>query len=157
MNERIVTESWADKRYENDLTRRFFEVLEKLERAERYPAYEYIKDAFASLKSFADAMVYSDTHIKRYKETIRPLFDDITKILYGDPNSREIAEAMIKYNVKVTSGINGTELKNGILIIRLISDTMFLLKQWLYEEGLFLPKPIDRKHGTEAIEETLEM
>lgn len=154
--DQILTETWRDKRYENDLTSLYFEVLRIISRTRISPTLEMLKSAYTAAMEFLQAVVYSKQHLAEYKKNVIPVMQDIELILYGQPGRREVVEKSFEYGVRIVSIKNRPEIEKKMLILRKIDDRVFLVKQWAYEEGLLLPKPIERKYGLEALEDVLE-
>lgn len=154
--DQVLTESWKDKRYENDLTSLYFEVIRKISRTRTSPTLEMLREAYTAAMEFLQAVVYSKQHLKEFKKRVIPVMEDIELILYGQPGRREIVEKAFEYGVRLVNVKNRPEIEGGILLLRKIDDRVFLVKQWAYEEGLLLTKPIERKYGLEALEDVLE-
>jgi len=153
--DRVITETYRDKRYEEDLTKMFFEAARKLEMATFSPNLMSVRVAFSAVKTFSESLVYSKQYLEQYKNDVRNVLDDIQTVLYGDYRLQSVVRKATEYNSKI-SKINGeTILSNGQNILNVLSNILFLVKQWAYMEGLFLPKPIQKKQGTEGIENTL--
>lgn len=150
---KILTETWRDKRFENDLTRSYFDVSAIIAKARRYPCLEYVKDAYTAGKKFINDMIYSKAHLKAKKEHVNDIMDDIELILFGDPMKYEVVAKAMEYNVRLISKRGRSEIIGGVLLLKIIEDKVFLVKQWAYSSGLFFPTPIDRKYGRAAIEE----
>lgn len=153
--DKVLTESYRDKTYEKDLTELYFEVTNNVARANVNPSIEYIKIAYGSVKQFSEAVVFSMEHLKRYKDTVSPVMNDMQMILYGDARTPTHARAAIKYNTRIVFRQGKQEIENGVNVLNELSQILFLIKQWAYEQGLLLTKPIDRKYGTDAIEDVL--
>lgn len=156
-SDKVLTEAYRNKRYEEDLTRFYFEAMRDIQRAETLPTIEWVRVALASASTFTRAVVFSKHHLREYHEKVIPTLRDIRKILYGDPRIPSVNRVAQEYGARIEHIRNKPELHNGMALIEQIHEAVFLVKQWAYEEGLFLPKPFDRKFGLEAIEESLEM
>ncbi len=152
----ILTETWKDKRYENDLTKLYFEMLREISRCRRAPAMENLKTAYTAAMEFLEACVYSKQHLKEYRDHVIPVMRDVELILFGDPNKFDVVKKAFDYGVRLVNVKNRPEIVGGPVILRRIADRVFLVKQWAYEEGLLLPKPIERKYGLDALEDVLE-
>lgn len=155
-SDHVLTETYRDKRYEEDLTKLFFRVLHDLSEARKTPAIEYLKMAYSSASEFCQAVVFSKEHLVRYRAKVSPVLDGIQLILYGDHRLPSVRKVAIDLGVNMVRQNGRDELEGGPIVVRQLDNVIFLVKQWAYEEGLFLPKPIDRKYGTDAISETLE-
>lgn len=154
--ERTLTETWRDKRFENDLTRAYFDVSAVIAKARRYPCLEYIKDAYTAARKFIDDVIYSKEHLKMRSEVVKPVLKDVELILFGDPGKKEVVEKAMKYKTRLIRQRGRYELLGAPIILGLIADRVFLVKQWGYEAGLFFPRPIEKKYGRDAISEALE-
>lgn len=152
----IITETWRDKPYERLFTDRWFEITGLLRNARTAPTIEYVRAAFSAVYNIVDDLVLSTTHMKRMAAKIIPTMTDLQQILYGDPRLPSIRMVSIKYGVHLIRIRNKMELQNGILIVNELSQVITMLRQWALEEGLWLPKPIERKFGMDAISEVLE-
>lgn len=157
LSDRVLTETYRDKRYEEDLTKLYFQVLERLDLAHAAPTLEYIKAAYSSVRRFSESLVYSKEHLLKYRDMIRPTVLDIQTILYGDPRMPSTIRAASRYGARVVKHRGKFEIQNAPNILNQLSEVVFLVKQYAYEQGLFLPKPMDRKFGIEAIEDNLKM
>lgn len=152
---RVLTESYKDKRYEEDLTKLYFSTMKSISGANCMPTLEHIKMAFSVAKIFCESVVLSKEHLERYRDKVKPVFADLQTILYGDPGTMMVAKVAIAYRTRIIKARGKYEIQNGVNILNQISELMFILKQWAYEQGLFLVKPIDKRYGTEAIEDNL--
>ncbi len=152
---KVLTESYRDKRYEEDLTKLYFDVTAQVAKATYNPTIEYIRSAYSAVRQFSEAVVFSTEHLNRYNKLVVPVLSDMQLVLYGDVRSPLHAKAAIKYNSKIVFRCGKNEIENGINILNELSQVLFLIKQWAYEQGLLLTKPIDRRYGTEAIEDAL--
>jgi hypothetical protein len=155
-SDRVLTETFRDKRYEEDLTKLYFRVMREIGVARAMPSIEYAKSAYAAAVEFCEAVVFSKEHLARYREKIHPVLEDVELILYGDHRLPSVQAIVLEYGVRLLRIAGKMELEAGNNLIKQLSQAVFLVKQWAYEEGLFLPKPIDRKYGTDAISEVLE-
>lgn len=155
-SDRVLTETFRDKRYEDDLTKLFFKILEDVGAAMISPTIENTRVAFSSTVKVCTGLVFSTEHLIRYDKKVTPVFNAIRLILYGDTRLPSVQAVMREYNVRVVKIHGKDELESGQEIVTQLSEIIFLVKQWAYEEGMFLPKPIDRKYGTDAISEVLE-
>jgi len=154
--DQILTETWKDKRYENDLTKLYFEMLREISHCRRAPALENLKDAYTAAMEFLEACVYSKQHLVEYRDHVIPVMKDVELILFGNPSSYEVTKKAFEYGIRIVSVKNRPEIVGGPVLLRRIADRVFLVKQWAYEEGLLLPKPIERKYGLDALEDVLE-
>lgn len=150
---KVLTETWRDKRFENDLTKSYFAVSDVIAKARRYPCLEYIKDAHTAAKKFINDMIYSKVHLKSRKEHVNAIMDDIELILFGDPMNYEVVAKAMEYGVRLISVHGKPGVVGGVLLMKIIEDKVFLVKQWAYASGIFFPTPLERKFGLEAIEE----
>lgn len=155
-SDKILTEGYRDKRYEEDLTKLYFEVIRDIRMAETCPSIEYLKMALATANCFIGAVIYSKHHLPDYRDKIAAVLNEIKIILHGDPRLPSVVKISTKYNARTVKIRNKWELHNGMALLDQINNAVFLVKQWAYEEGLFLSKPIDRKFGREAIEEVMQ-
>lgn len=156
-SDRVLTETYRDKRYEEDLTKLYFDAMRYLHVAHGAPTMEYIKAAYSKSREFIDALVYSKEHLLKYRDKIRPTMDTIQTILYGDPRSPMAVRAARSFNCRVIKRHTKLELVNGVTVLNQLSQLVFLAKQYAYEQGLLLPKPMNKKFGIEAIEDNLKM
>ena len=154
--DKIITETYKDKRFEEDLTKLYFRVMRQLGAARYIPSIEYAKMAYAAASEFIEAVVYSKVHLERYQEKVRPVMHDIELIIHGDPRLPSVQAVAQKYGARVFFSRNKAELENGLKVINQISQAVFLVKQWALEMGLWLPKPLERKYGRDAMAEVLE-
>lgn len=155
-SDEVLTEAYRDKNYERSLTDLYFDVMKQLKICESFPSIEYARTALAESSNFIEAVVLSPHHLKLYGKTVEPVIDDIRTILHGDPRLPSVISKSAEYNVYVVQRYNKPELRNGLFLILQLKQAIFLMKQWAYEQGMFLIKPIDRKFGVEAIEEALQ-
>lgn len=153
--DKVLTETYRDKRYEEDLTKLYFEVLEKLDRANFAPTMDNIKTAFSAVKTFSEGMIYSKDHLKLYRDKIRPVLHDIQTILYGNPRDMNVVSKSLDYDAGLQSIKGSVVLKNGVNLLNEMSEVLFLVKQYAYDQGLLLPKPVEKKLGMDGIENTL--
>ena len=153
----VLTETYKDKRYEEDFTKLYFDVMRSLNRAHNAPTLEYIKAAYSMAREFAEALIYSSKHILKWRDLIRPTLNNIQTVLFGDPRGMATVRAACKYNCRVFSRRGKLEIINGVNILNQLSEIVFLVKQYAYEQGLLLPKPMDKKFGIEAIEDNMRM
>jgi len=153
--DRVLTETYRDKRYEEDLTKLYFQVIDKLDNANNAPTIENIRSAFSAIKTFSEGLVYSKNHLAGYKEKVRPVLYDIQLILFGNPKDPEVLSKSLDYGARMDNVKGTLVLKNGINLLNELSEVLFCVKQWAYEEGLLLPKPVDRRMGMDGIENTL--
>jgi hypothetical protein len=151
----VLTEAYRDKNYEENLTDLYFEVMKNIRTAENCPAIENVRQAQADASCFIESVVFSKNHLALYNTKIRPVMDDIRKIIFGNPQLPSIRLVSLKYGAFVVMYRSKPELQNGLVLVEQMKNAMFLVKQWAYEEGLFLSKPLDRKVGLEAIEQTM--
>lgn len=156
-SDRVLTESFRDKRYEEDLTKLYFTAMRILNNAHMAPTLEYIKTAYSASREFCEALVYSKDHLVKYRDLIKPTLQDAQTILYGDPRSPFSVRAATKYNCRIIKKRGKYEILNGVRILNQLSEVVFLAKQYAYQQGLLLPKPMDKKFGIEAIEDNLKM
>ena len=154
-SDRVVTETYRDKNYEEELTKAYFDAMKKMEMANFSPNLMVVRQAFSAVKSFAEAMIYSKEYLEQYEKKVKVEMDNIQTILYGDYRQMDVKRISIEYNAKIDNKNGEQILVNGQNIMKQLSEIMFLTKQWAYSEGLFLPKPIVKKHGNEGIENTL--
>lgn len=154
--DKILTETYRDKRYEEDLTKLYFRVIKQVGDARTTPSIEYARVAYSAVSEFVEAVVYSKTHLQRYKEKVKPVMHDLELIIHGDPRLPSIQAIATKYGARVFYARNKAELQNGLRVIDQLGQVVFLVKQWAYEQGLLLPKPLERKYGIDAMEEVLE-
>ena len=152
-----MTETYRDKRYEEDLTKLYFEAMRFLHGAHLAPTLEYIKGAYSKTREFCDALVYSREHLIKYSEHVRPNLEQIQLVLYGDLRSPAAVRAASKYSCRVIKKRGKYEIINGVKILNQLSEILFLTKQYAYQQGLLLPKPMDKKFGIGAIEDNLKM
>lgn len=155
--DRVLTETYKDKRYEEDLTQLYFKVMNNINLAHTYPTIEYIKAAYGSARGFCEALVYSKNHLIKYRDLIKPVLNDSQTILFGDPRDPSVAEVSLRYGCRVIRKSGKLEITNGVVVLNQLSEIIFLAKQYAYQQGLLLPKPMDKKYGIEAIEENLQM
>jgi len=153
--DKVLTEGWKDKPYEKDLTELYFQVIERLDRANFAPTMDNIKSAFSAIKTFSESMIYSKDHLKQYIIFIRPVMKDIQTILYGNPKDMAVVSKSLDYDAGLQSIKGSVVLRNGINLLNEMSEVLFLVKQYAYEQGLLLPKPIEKKLGMDGIENTL--
>ena len=154
--DRIVTETWKDKRYEDELTKLWIGVRDKVELATTTPTIEYMKIAYAATKKFCKSVLWSKDHLPMFNKQVVPVLDDICKILYGDHRLPSVQAKAREYGVRIVQKFGKDEIEAGALLINQLDDLIFLCQQWALEEGLFFPKPQDRKYGTDAIRDVLE-
>jgi hypothetical protein len=153
--DKVLTENYRDKIYEIDLTRLYFDVQRSISNADFNPSLENVRGAYSVARNFCEAVVFSKTHLERYSKLIKPVISDIQLILYGDSRDARVFSVCQKYNAYVRKVRGDLVLLNGAMLMNQIHEMIFLIKQWAYEEGLFLPKPIDKKYGTGAISDSL--
>jgi hypothetical protein len=155
--ERVITETYRDKRYEEDYTKLFFYASKVLSGARAQPCLAQIKQAYAAVQEFITATVFSNTYLNLYGKKVKPVMEDVEIILQGDPGNMSVVRKMMDYNVRIVTRPGGQiEIQNGPLLIKQLTECLFLVKQWAYEEGLFLPKPLDRKHGTALLDDVMQ-
>lgn len=154
--DKILTESYRDKRYEEDLTKLYFRVMTQIGTSRTTPSIEYARLAYAVTMEFVESVVYSKTHLERYQKKVRPIMKELEIVIYGDPRLPSVQAVAGKYDARVFLARNKPELQNGLKIINQLSQVVFLVKQWAYEQGLLLPKPLERKYGIDAMAEVLE-
>jgi hypothetical protein len=83
--------------------------------------------------------------------------EDIEIILQGDHRDMNVVRKMMSYHVRIVSLPGGQiEIQNGPLLVKQLTECLFLVKQWAYAMGLFLPKPLDRKHGTALLDDVMQ-
>ncbi|MCX6817731.1 MAG: hypothetical protein NTU57_02645 [Candidatus Aenigmarchaeota archaeon] len=152
----VLTEAYRDKNYEEKLTELFFEVMRDLRTAENCPAIENVRQALADANCFIESVVFSKNHLARYNEKVRPVMNDIRRIVFGNPLLPSVRMVGLKYGASVVLVRNKPELQNGLALVEQLKSAIFLVKQWAYEEGLFLSKPMDKRIGMEAIESTMQ-
>lgn len=154
--DKILTETFRDKRYEDDFTKLFFSVIDDIGDARMTPTIEHTRKAYASVSKFCLGMLFSKEHLERFERLVMPTLKEIGLILYGDRRLPSVRALMRLYSVNVMR-INGKdELESGQELVNQLDSAVFLVKQWALEEGMFLPKPIDRKYGIDAIASVLE-
>jgi hypothetical protein len=154
--DRILTETYRDKRYEEDLTKLYFRVMQQIGQSRTTPCIEYARIAFSAATEFVEAVVYSRTHLERYQDKVQPVLKDIELILYGDPRLPSVQAVAARYDARVFLSLNKPELQNGLKVINQLGQIVFLVKQWAYEQGLLLPKPLERKYGIDGMADVLE-
>jgi hypothetical protein len=154
--DRVLTEAYRDKNYEEKMTELYFEVMRELKKAETFPSIEYAKIGLAEANSFIEAMIFSKKHLMLFNQKVRPVIKDIRVILFGDPRLPSVREVCEKYRVEIRLVQNKKELNNGLALIEQLREAVFLVKQWGYEQGMFLTKPMEKKFGLEAISETMD-
>lgn len=151
-----VTESWRDKNYEGLLTDYYFEITKRIKNASNLPILFNLKLAFSDLKSFSYSVVYSPDHLKKFESDIKPILDDIEKILYGSEEDVNVLKIMRKYGVTISRDRhNRVSVNNSQAIIGQLWEVLFIIKQWAYEQGFFVVKPFSRKVGIEALEDAM--
>lgn len=155
--DKTLTESYRDKNYEVELTRLYFKATKDLKYAHSLPSLEYIRTAYSAVREFSEATIYSPNHLLRYKSKIVPVMDSIQLILFGDPKNMEAVTASIDYNSRLIKRRGKFEIENGVNLLNELSQILFLVKQWAYEQGLLLSKPVDRKYGKSAVEDNMQM
>ena len=156
-SDRVLTETYKDKRYEEDLTKLYFEAMRQLHGAHQSPTLEYIKAAYSKAREFSEALIYSKQHLIKYKDIVRPTLEKLQTILYGDPRSPATVRAASMYRCRVFKHRGKLEIRNGVMVLNQLSEIVFLVKQYAYQQGLLLPKPMDKKFGIEAIEDNMRM
>lgn len=154
--DKILTETYRDKRYEEDLTKLYFRVIRQLGAARNTPSIEYAKMAFAATAEFVEAVVYSKVHLQRFRDRVKPVMADLEIVIHGDPRLPSVQAVASKYGARVFYARNKPELQNGLKVIDQLGQVLFLVKQWAYEQGLLLPKPLERKYGIDAMAEVME-
>ena len=158
MAEGIITDSWKERRYENDLTIDMFRTKARLEFATNFPTLENIRTAYATVKGFAFSLLYPRESYKIFREKTIFTLKEIEKILYGNTTSPETIKLMSKYGVYVRIDKRRKQIiDNGQNILRELWDIFDLTKQLAYKFGFFARKPAERRFGTEAVESVLEM
>ena len=156
MSEKELTESWKDKNYEVMLTQYYFKVVTYLKEASRLAVLPNLRIAFTEVKSLAYSLIYSPHHLQEFEKKVKPVLEDVELILYGKPENARVGNLMSKYGIMITSDRHGkTSVENAQVLISELWEVLFLLKQWAYEQGMFMVKPMSRKLGTEAIEDAL--
>lgn len=156
-SDRVLTETYRDKRYEEDLTKLYFEAMRYLHNAHNAPTLEYIKVAYSKSREFSEALIYSKEHLVKYRDKVRPTLEKIQTILYGDIRSPGTIRAASEYKCRLIKRHGKLEIVNGVRVLNQLSQIVFLVKQYAYQQGLLLPKPMDKKFGIEAIEDNLRM
>ena len=154
--DKILTETYKDKRYEEDLTKLYFRVMRQIGIARTTPTIEYARLAYAITLEFIEAVVYSKTHLERFQKKVKPVMREIEIVIHGDSRLPSVQAIASKYNVRVFMARNKPELQNGLRVINQLGQVVFLVKQWAYEQGMLLPKPLERKYGIDAMAEVLE-
>lgn len=154
-SDKVITETYRDKRYEEDLTKMFTDAEMSLKTATFSPDLVNVRVAFSAVKVFAESLVYSKQYLDSYKKEVRQVLDDIQTVLYGDYRLQSVINKANEYDSRVSKIRGETILVNGENVIKVLFHVQFTVKQWAYEEGLFLPKPIQKKQGIEGIENTL--
>lgn len=155
--DRTLTESYRDKRYEEDLTKLYFRATGDLRAAHNTPTLEYVRFAYSAVREFTEATVYSKAHLELFQKKVRPVLEAAQLILYGNPRSMDVVSASIDMNTRLVMRRGRLEIENGVYLLNQLSEVLFLIKQWAYDQGLLLSKPIDRKFGIDAIEDNMEM
>lgn len=156
MPQHEATDSWERKKYEDDLTDFFFKTANTLREAQIMPTLENINKAFAAVNEFSMLPIYSKTLVS-YENNIKPVLKDMTLILFGMADNRDVIMACRKYGVTIKSERGKKTLVNGQKIINELNQVMFLVKQYAYKDGFFAKKPMEQKLGTGAIGRILEM
>lgn len=156
-SEKTLTESWKDKRYEEDLTKLYFNATRDLRMAHSMPNLGYIRNAYSAVREFCEATVYSKKHLTLYQANVKPILEAAQLILYGQPNDMSVVSVSVDYEVRLRMIRGQMEIENGVNLLNQLSEILFLVKQWAYDQGLLLSKPIDRKYGTDAIEDNMKM
>lgn len=156
--EKQVTESWADKTYEVELTDLLFSTLQKMRRAQESPVVEIVRQAFSMVKTLAFGLVYSPKYNMEFDEKVKPVLQDLEVLLFGDYKRAEVRNMAAKYFVRLnvnnkTKAVTFDNIQN---IIKELWEITYLIKQWGYDEGFFAVKPQDRRYGKDAVDSVMD-
>ncbi len=160
MEEREVTESYKGNDYEGEFTKDFFITKRNLVYVQSVPVVENLKVAFANVKGISYALIHSVFYMKQFKEKVKPVLDEIEKILYGNHDNPAIKNLCSKYGVSVHKDPRGKKsivFDNSQNLLNELWEIFYLVKQWAYREGFFAKKPFERRYGKAAMEDAFIM
>jgi hypothetical protein len=158
MENRLVTESWKERHFEIKLADLFFSASNMLAKASVNPVLMNLRQAFAKIQEFSRASPYSKPYLDKFDKNVSPVLDDLNKILFGNLDNPDIVMLCHKYDVSIKHGKYGNNsVENAQNILDELHQVLFLVKQWGNEQGIYFTKPSDRKYGSEAISEVMNM
>lgn len=152
-----ITQSWKDKIYDVELTKKLFSIIEMQNLAFISPVLETLKAYYSQVEGLYTILVYGSFYLKK-SEYIKTKLKEIQTMLYGDQNDARVLELLKTYKVFIRRDRYGkATVFNAQNIINELQDIVFILKQWAYKLGFLVPPKRDRLIGMEAIQDVAEM
>lgn len=156
INETELTE-YTKTIYQYLFIKRFFKTIDTISSISNNPHYENLRVALADVRAVYDSLIFAKHYLEKIQKTVQPTLKEIELLLYGDIESDDVIKLMEQYDVEIDSTRNnGFRIKNAQNILNQLRETLFILKQFAYEQNIVIQKPFSRKFGSDAIVDVAE-
>ena len=151
-----ITDGWQGKIYEAELTKKLEEVYDIMQIVDSEPTEQNLSKALSAVKTISKKLLLSNKKLNERRKIVDPVINKIELILRGSMYSEETKRACEELGIKKGMESYGkTYIINQINIVNQLWEILNILLQWGYEEGFFVVKPIQKKFGSDALEDTL--
>lgn len=120
--------------------------------AKKHQSFSLVCDAYIKLEEYLRAICLRRDMLNKQKIQL----NEIEQCLYGSHLQQKTIELWAKYNIKIKSDESGRKyIVNALNIVDALSNIFLEITEVAYYNNLIIPQPMDKKTGTERLEETM--